>query len=137
MKLLVTELVGTISQTVVPSKNDNVQAIRVGLYKHNNPAGSFKVEIQNTEGKLVASSNYLSVADISSDAFYHGFIKFDISAHLKKDQEYKIVLTSTGYTFSESAYIGWCNSFDLSSYSPSYEVKNNIYSPLRLEIWSK
>ena len=58
-------------------------------------------------------------------------------AHLKKDQEYKIVLTSTGYTFSESAYIGWCNSFDLSSYSPSYEVKNNIYSPLRLEIWSK
>lgn len=137
MTLLVTELIGTVSQSVVPSKNDNVQAIRVGLYKHNNPAGSFKLEIQNAEGKLIASSNNLSAADISSSNFYHGLIKFEINVHLKKNQEYKIVLTSTGYSFSESAYIGWCNTFDLSSYSPSYEVINNIYSPLRLEFWSK
>jgi hypothetical protein len=55
---------------------------------------------------------------------------------LKKGQSYSLKLVGTGYSFSEPAYVGWCNGYDLGKYD-STTVPADIYqSPLDLEIWN-
>lgn len=137
MKLLVIELNNSVSQTIVPSKNTNVEAIRPHIYKHNFPLGTVAVEIHDTYGELIAQSESLNISEISEQAFYHGYIRFYIKAYLRAGVSYKIVIKTSDYVFSESAYLGVCNSFDLSSYPATYSPNLGVNSPIGLEIWEK
>ena len=136
MKLIVNELKTSLFQEITPSKTTQVEAVRINLYKHNNPEINLTIEIHNSNGGLIAASDdSFSSSEISSSPFFHGFIRFKIKAQLMKNTPYRIVLKASGYAFSESAYIGWCSSFDLPVYEPSYETLGNFHSPLALEIW--
>ncbi len=140
MILLVQELSDEIYQTISPIKNTNIEYIRLDLYKHNNFSGNLSLELHDNNGELITSSaDTLSASDISSQPFFHGFVNFQIKAQLQKDMTYRIVLKGTdGYEFTESSYIGWCNSFDLTSpYNPTYDIHSSFSKPLSLEIWSK
>lgn len=138
MKLLVHELQDEVYQTITPSRNEIVEAIRPHLYKHNFPSGSVVVEVHDNIGCLIAQSDSINIADISDANFYHGYIRFYIKAYLKAGTTYRVVIKAQGgYTFSESAYLGVCNSFDFATYPASYEPSLGVNSPLDIQVWTR
>lgn len=139
MKLVVYELKTTVYQEVTPDKNTQVYAIRPHLVKHGNFPGTVGLEIHDANGELVATSpTVLSASDLSGSEFFHGKVRFYITAQLLKDKVYRIVLTgSGGYSYSSTIFCGWANSFDLTSYEADYDYGCGINAPLALEIWEQ
>lgn len=133
MNLYVHELKTVLSQEITtPARAVHIEAIRPHLYKHLAPAGNFKIQILDTDSNLVAESSTLTAADISASNYFHGYVKFTVKCTLSASTNYFIQLAATSYTFSGSAFIGWCNDYDLRKYTSSGE---GIYSPLDMEIW--
>lgn len=139
MKLLLDELNSdNLTQLVqTPSRVVHVKHIRPHLYKHAAPTGSFFIQIQDANGKKIANSNSLSAADISASTYFHGYVRFDIVASLTPDTNYYIALRSTGYTFGELAYIGWCRDYEHRKYAASYTPNTGVSSALDFEIWER
>lgn len=139
MKLLVTELSTERKQKIViGSENVQLYAVRLHLYRHLNPTGTLTVELRNAENQLLASSAALNITSIPATLdYFHGWIRFLLSYPLKKNTEYFIALKAGGgYSFSESAYIGWCNDFDLRHVSSAYAPDGGTSAPLGIEVWS-
>lgn len=110
MTLVVHELVTFLAQSfTVGSKNAEITAVRPHLVKYGSPAGSFYIEIQDADGQLIATSNALTAAEISSASYFHGHVRFDVTAGLKAGRVIRVALKATGYTFSEATYIAWAN----------------------------
>jgi hypothetical protein len=87
---------------------------------------------------LIAESDSIDISDIGSMAFFHGYVRFYIDALLAKDTEYKFILVGEGgYSFSEAAYCGWVNAYDLGKYPVGYSPENSLHYPLDVEIWDK
>lgn len=138
MKLIVHELgPAGLSQKLIPDRNMFLAAIRPHILRYGRPTGSLKVELRDTTNDLIAESNVVNISDIGSADYFHGYIRFDISAGLQKDTEYVFkVVGGDGYSFSESAYIGVCNDYDLRKYPTSYPVAEGVYAPLDMEVWT-
>jgi hypothetical protein len=95
------------------------------------------VQVATSDGLLIAESDEVNIQDMTTLPYFHGYIRFDVSAHLKRDVEYTVsVVAGGGYTFSESGYVGVCNDFDSRKYNTSATVTNPQYAPLDLEVWS-
>jgi hypothetical protein len=139
MKLLVHELVGSLSQDMTtPSEVVQIEAVRPHIYKHNEPAGNVKVQITDLSDELIAESDTLTIADISDESFFHGYVTFSVNAQLRPDTTYRFkVVAGGGYLFSESAYVGVCNGFDLAKYPMDYTPSIGANSALDLEIWRR
>jgi hypothetical protein len=138
MKLIVSELkTELLYQAVIPSKSIQIAVIRPHIYIHNAPSGYLFLQILDVNNQVIVESNHVSIVTINPFGFYHGYIQFDINLYVKKNTQYRILLSSSGYTFNESAYVGWCNDYDLAKYSMDYVPVSNIYNPLDLEIWYK
>lgn len=141
MKLVVYELDAPITQQI--ETKDRVillEAIRPHLYKHNNPAGSLYLEITNEADELLFTSETLTIQSIHDEAgapYFHGLVRFYIDASLAPNTKYNIILKSTGYTFSEPAYIGWCNGFDLKLVENDYTPTGAIDDALIMEFWER
>lgn len=111
--LVVEELKTTLSQTMTVDheKRITIAGIRPYVYMHNNPAGTFTFKIKDG-GVEIASQDFTSAeikADLStSDNYAHLFkrILFDNPIQLTK-KEYELEISSSGYSFTESGYIGW------------------------------
>lgn len=137
MKLVVHELKSTITQEINSENTCNVVALRLHLYKHNSPAGSVYLEVQDALSNVVATSESILISSISASPFFHGKVRFNTVGQLKKNTQYSIILKSTGYTFDEAAYIGWCADFDFNTYDTDYVVNRPVDSPLDYEVWIK
>lgn len=137
MKLIVHELNTSLYQSMRAPKNVEVGAVRPHLYLHNIPAGSLKMQILTEDGTLLSESNTVAISSITASPEFHGYVRFDISANLKKDNLYRFLLLATGgYSFSEAAYCGWCNDYDLQKYERETPITFSVQAPLDLEIWS-
>lgn len=138
MKLIVNELkTALMYQEISPSKNTIIAAIRPHLYIHNNPAGSLKLQILDQNNELIVESETLAISTMTSALYYHGYIRFYINFYAQKDQIYRIKLTSSGYTYSSTSYVAWCNDWDLSKYQSDYTLTVDNKTPLDMEIWSR
>jgi hypothetical protein len=139
VKLCVHELTGSgLTQELIADRNVNVVAIRPHIYKHNAPAGTLKVKILDASDVEIAESDAVTITNISGQPFYHGYVRFYINAYLKRDETYKIKLVGEGgYSFNESAYVGWCNDYDSAKYDTDYVVAHAVVRPLDLEIWER
>lgn len=137
MQLVVHELVSSLYQEMTTTKAVMIAAIRPKLYIHGSPAGSIVIHIRGPLGNLIAESDFVSIASLKTAAYAHKYYRFDVSAFLQAGKTFRVYLASTGYTFNESAYVGWCNDFDLRKYDPAYEVATPFNSPLDLEVWTR
>lgn len=144
MRLVVHELGASgLVQVIRSPKNALVVAVRPHLYRHNFATGNLKIQVLDESDVLLAESETLDIADLTTDsdnplAYFHGFVRFDVSVGMKKDTVYKIKLVGGGgYSFGESAYIGWCNAYDNGHYTADYVPTNDLYEPLDLEIWDR
>ncbi len=137
MTLLVSEISTSVFQAVKPNSNKRLAAIRPHLYVRNIPAGTIKVQVCTEDGTLIVESSAVNFSTITSSNEYHGYVTFYVSAYLKKDVTYKIyVVCGGGYTFSESAYCGVCNDYDLRKYPVESEIVHPMLAPLDFEFWT-
>lgn len=143
MNLIVHELgaygLATLTQRLTtPADRDvRVGALRPHLLKFLAPAGSLYMEIRKTDTTLISTSSVVTIAAITADTgnYFHGYVAFPIYCTLARDTSYDFILASTGYTFAEAAWIGWCNDFDLQKYDRDYTPANFEDCPLDIEVW--
>lgn len=134
MLLLFEPLETTLTQQVEATADAQVHAIRPHLYIKNNPAGSLRVNILDSNNRLIESSDTIAISAITSALYFHGYVRFLIEEPLKKGEIYHIRLVGTsGYSFTDtsSPLVGWCFDFDLAKYPKAAGVD----SAFDLEIW--
>ena len=132
------EAIDQAFQEITPTNNTFVEAIRLNLYKHNAPAGTVAVQVQDTNGKVIATSNSVTITDISVVAFFHGLVRFDVSASLKASVTYRMAVSTSGYTFADASYLGWVkDSHGRRIYDLGYSAGGSFDSALHLEIWER
>lgn len=139
MKILVHELRDTLRQKItVGTKALMLHAIRPHIYKHGSPAGSLYLQIQDADGKKIADSAAVTLASISSVNYFHGYVRFLISVPLMAGTSYHVALKSTGYTYGGSAFVGWCNDYDLRKVDATYTnvSTRGRSAPLDMEFWT-
>jgi hypothetical protein len=138
MKLVVLELKNQLLyQEITCLKTQQVAYIRPHLYKHNAPSGSITLVVKNTSDSVLYTSDALTITDISTANYFHGYVRFAIPFVMIKDTTYRIYINSSGYTYNDSAFIGWCNDFDLHKYNLNYTPVCSTDRPLDLEVWNK
>lgn len=138
MRLVVHELVTELSQRIkVGGRDLQLNAVRPHLYKHRSPAGSLFLEVQDTSGRLIKATETIAISAISAATYYHGVIRFSIDLQLRATASYLLVLKSTGYSFAETGYVGWCNDYDLRLAEPDYSPAAGIHAALLWEPWIK
>jgi hypothetical protein len=137
MQIVVHELVTEVKQRIlVGSKPKMLYAIQPYLYRHLSPAGSLYLQIQDTNGNMIANSETIAISSLPAGNYWHGFFRFLISAALKANTEYYVSLKSTGYTYGAGAYVGWCNAFEFKNAFPaSYGGASGFSAPLAMRIW--
>ena len=137
MKLLVHELRSTLLAHFQTGRGvRRIAAVRPHLVRIGSPAGSVYLEIRDAEDALIATSETRTIAGMGSGGHWHGYATFQITAHLKGNTAYRLVLVSTGYAFNESDYLGWANGFSLGKYPATYTAANPDWSaPLDFELW--
>lgn len=132
--LVVDELKTTISQTFTLQYNRryNIGGVRPLLLMYNAPSGTFTMKIKSGANTL-ASKSFTS-ADIKSDlitsdnyAWLWKGLLFDTPIPLKAGS-YSLELSSSGYSYSASSFIGWVkeheNIFTTISGTPISDLDN-------------
>lgn len=138
MILIVEELKSTLSQEVTWSnvKRTHLKAIRPYIYMHNAPSGTFTISVKKGSD-LLAESSFTS-ADIKSELsttenYIHLWktVSF-VSAIPINSGNYTIELSSMGYTFSETSYIGW-----IKEHEDLINNNNQVGDfPLSIQFWT-
>lgn len=139
MNLVLEELGRTYSslkqKITIGDRDIIVKHVRPHIYKHLAPAGSITVEIEDSSNVTIAESAAVTITDISAVNYFHGEVRFDVSARLLKNTDYYIVINSSGYTYSDAAFVGWCTDYDLQKVERDYTPANSLYTPFLLELW--
>lgn len=104
---------GELFQTVVPTQNISLRVVYLGLYVSRAPGGNVSLEIQDSVGKTIESSDAVTVASLSTEDFAHGLFRFDIDTPLKESVVYRMALVpGGGYTSDSNNFVGWKRDFD-------------------------
>ena len=139
--LVLDELKTTLEQniTIDLKRRYDVAAIRPYIYMHNAPAGIFTLSIK-TDTETLASQDFTSAeikTDLStSDNYAHIWkvIQFNDPVFLL-DDDYILELSSSGYTFSESAYVGWIKEHESQFNDTSFTGLYDIDRPFSFQIF--
>lgn len=142
MKIIVHELIATpLFQKIIVGENDiNVSFVRLHLYKALAPAGSVICQIWNSEQRVIAESDPVTITTISAANYFHGEVRFDVKAALKANQAYYVALTSSGYTYDANTWVGWCNDWDLNKVEVADDnilLTGLTNRPLLIELWEQ
>jgi hypothetical protein len=139
--LLLDELRTTLDQDFTVSKRINLVHVYPKLYLHNDPSGTFTLTVK--EGSTTLSSNTFTMAAIKSGAslndneFHTGFFQVTLTnpVVLNKDVTYTIEISASGYTFSESSYLGWEKEWDDYTNTFSVSITGEDQSPFAYRLW--
>lgn len=138
MKLIVNECKPSTYQAIRPTENLFVVAIRPHLYIHGAPTGTVKVQIQDSNGRLVKESPSQTITGLKALAYAHKYYRFDLETSLIAGEAYRIaIVCGDGYSFSESAYVGVCQDWDGTKTDLEYTPGGDFEKPLDIEIWQR
>lgn len=117
----------------------NLTAVRPWLYLHNDPAGTFTLTLK--DGANILDSSDFTVSDLKNGAglndneYHKGFFKIDLRATLQHDRLYSLELSSSGYSFSGSSYLGWIKEFENLTNSFSESIWTFHQKPFGYQLW--
>jgi hypothetical protein len=138
MKLIVNELKTAITQEITRDATPaQVAWISVHLYRHRSPAGSVKLQILDANQEVILESAPVTIASIGTGTWFHNDVFFQMNVSLAANTVYYLRLVPSGYTFSENAYLGWCNGFDQGRYEATYPAPVGWNAPLDFTIWTR
>lgn len=113
----VKELKQTLTQEInlYQYRNYHIEGIKIGLLMFNSPSGTFILSIKK-QGETIASKSF-DCDDIKQDlnttddyAYLQKALTFN---GLKlKSGTYQLELSSSGYTYSNSSFLGWIRDFN-------------------------
>jgi hypothetical protein len=108
------QLVTNLSQTIYVYRDMSLAGLRVKLYFHNLPDGTFYLNIYKGAEKIKSFPFDSLVAKQKIDTPYSYFwIDMALASNFNLPQgEYSLVLESWGYTFSGESFLGWVKDFD-------------------------
>lgn len=138
--LIVHELITTLHQVeTVDHRPKYIRAIRPHLLIFNKSglgAGTLKMQIWDSRNRVIATSETLNIADMTTLNYAHKRYRFQIDAALRAGATYRIALVpGGGYSFSESAYVGWCNAWETRIRDVGYSPSSGVWAPLDQEFW--
>lgn len=138
--LLVNPLRTTLEQefSLSISERSQIGSIIPYLYMHNAPSGTFTISIIADYG--TAASKSFTSADIkasldTTDNFAHVFypVIFDSPTQLDRGT-YTLRLSSSGYSFSSSSFLGWIQQHEDLNNQLDYTPSNDGQNPLAFRI---
>jgi len=140
--LVVEELKTTLTQEVTFTlpRRSHIHAIRPHLYVHNAPAGAFSFSVLDSSDNVLITKTFtaanvytaLGTANLYARAYYT--ILFDNKVHLPS-AIYKLRLSASGYTFSNSSYLGWVRDHEDLKVTLGYTPTSDLANPLSYETW--
>ena len=139
--LVLDELDTTLSQdfTINLNRRYSIEGIRPYIYMHNAPAGTFTLSVK--DGVTTLASQTFDSAEIKSDLstadnYAHVWkrLVFDNPFQLSLGT-YTLELSSAGYTFAESAYIGWIREFENVFNETSGTINTLFDNPFSFQIF--
>lgn len=113
---------------LVKDANQHITAVRLHIYKHGSPAGSLYVQLQDASGNKMKDSDAVTIASLSSLSYFHGMVKFSITASLKRNTAYWLELKGSGYSYGANAHVAWVQvgsrlEHELWGWRNAYELK--------------
>lgn len=141
MQLLVEELgqsYSAIKQKITVGANPiYVYAVTPHIFKWLNPAGSLYVRLEDSSQTTITTSSAVTIQSITDATgnYFHGRVRFYLNAILAANTSYYISLISSGYTFSEAAWVGFVNDYDLQIVDRNYTPLSSIECPFLIGLW--
>lgn len=133
---IIEELKTTLEQDFTISLNRVYQmaGVSIGLVLFNNPAGTFTASIKSgstTLGSKSFTASEVIAALETTDGYMWGRVSLEFDQPLKlRKGTYTIELSASGYTFNESAYLGWIrpheNIWTQITYTPSGDLEKPL-----------
>lgn len=118
----------------------NIGAVIPYLYMHNAPTGSFTVSVKS--GATTLASNSFTCSDIKTSlgtAFNYAHVFYPVNFETTQlgKGTYTLELSASGYSPSESSYVGWVQQHEDLNNLLDYEPLSDAQNPLafRLKIW--
>lgn len=145
MKLIVWEvgLDGDVSNTLIKqpfeaSEDVDLYAIRAHLMIVGSPAGGIYFQIwDETEDRIVMQSDSHTITDLKTLANAHGMYRFVFNKPLKAGSYRMLLRTNGGYSYSSSAFVGWCAHSELRRISlTSGFLGGSVGEPKGIEFWT-
>jgi hypothetical protein len=141
-KLVVEELKTTLVQDFSWNLRTraHAHAFRPHLYVHNAPAGAFTLAVLDSVDTVLGSGTFAS-ADVYSglgtaNLYAHAYFRVDMTNMPPLHPgSYKLRLSSSGYTFSESAYLGWVRDHEDLKAPIDGAPASDLNNPMSFEMW--
>jgi hypothetical protein len=117
----------------------NIGGVRPYLYIHNNPVGTFTIELLYNSSPIATGT--FTAADIktalaTSDNYVHAYYNVTLDKNpVLNHGIYSLKLTSSGYSFNESAYIGWIALHENERNEMEYTPESDGQNSLTFELW--
>lgn len=122
-----------------------IKYIRLHLMGYNSPSGDLRLRVlkdATSRGSVTQSVSDIETqvdADLgTAHAFWHGFVRFEFDSVLVFNESDVIELELTGvngYTFSESAYIGWRKEHEDYTNELADEDSGTFEKPFAYQLW--
>ncbi|GEM_PF-2197895 len=104
----------SLEQLFTVSEKRSLKAIAIKVYLHNDPSGTFTLSLKNSSDEVIISKSLtwaeiVTGAGFTANEYHYGYLlfSFDRYVNLFDLTNYKLVLSSSGYSFLESSYLGW------------------------------
>lgn len=140
MKVVANELKDELSQEVelLLSERYTIGCISPYIYIHNAPSGTFKLSIFSGATEVFFKTftcSDIKTAISSTNNYAHVFYPIipDNPLQLSSGQ-YILKLTSSGYTYSKTSFIAWCQQFEDLNNELSYTPLNIAKNPLAFRV---
>lgn len=143
MIIVVEELVESesLSQEITINQPLQLGGIRLYLYSHNDPAGTFQFDIKHSNSSIY--SDTFTASDLktdlgTSDSYVHMWYSLTVDPIFSLGEGvYTFELSdSSGYTFSDSSFFGWVKPFENRQVNQTYPVTGFNRNPFGIELWS-
>ena len=138
--IVVEELQTALSQEFETPNRKTISTIKLDLYKHRSPNGTFTLEIEQA-GEIIATKDFTSL-DIENSTpstainFYHGRYNVGLDSPVVINEgTFEVRITSSGYSFSESDYLGWIKPHENIRIESDYNITNDAQNAFGLELW--
>lgn len=136
--LILIENVPTVFQEITMLQNMYLAHVRPHLFIKGSPAGTVKVQLQDENGRVIATSNSLTITALKTATYAHKYYRFDINANLIDGQIYRVaVICEGGYSYVESDFVGVCLDWDNPKVSASYINNGGVNAALDFELWER
>lgn len=136
--LLIQTLYSELSQSFNYGLNERVHVASIApyLYMSDAPAGTFTVDLTGPNGVVISksfTSSDIKTSLSTTDNFAHVFYPIipENPVHIEYGA-YTIKLTATGYTATDSSFIGWIQQHENLNNSLSYTPSDDSKNPLSI-----